>query len=448
MGRLFGTDGVRGVANVWPMTPEMAMRLGKTAVHLLKRKESKVRITIGKDTRISSNMLEGALLAGITSAGGDCLKLGVIPTPAVSHLTRALGCSAGIVISASHNPFSDNGIKFFGADGFKLSDELEDEITDLILSDKNDFGDPTGAELGRAIDIKDAKERYINLLKEEMGDIDLDGLKVVVDGANGAMSEIAVELFSSLGADVVPINCEPNGVNINLDCGALHPEVVGKDVVKNKADIGLSFDGDADRLMCVDEKGNVVDGDIMMSIFAKYLKKKGELGSGVVATVMSNLGLELALKAEGIPLRRTKVGDRYVVEEMVRTGSNIGGEQSGHIILLKHSTTGDGALTALQLLKIIVETGKTLSELCRGIEKFPQVHRNVRVREKPPLESIPEIQKVLDEKKKALGEKGRILVRYSGTEPVCRIMVEGVSHKEIKNVADEIEEVIERSIGA
>ncbi|GAV25676.1 phosphoglucosamine mutase [Carboxydothermus islandicus] len=442
MGKLFGTDGVRGVANR-DLTPELAYKLGRAAAYVLKEKYNGEGIVVGKDTRISGDMLESALTAGILSVGLDVLKVGVMPTPAIAYLTRELKAVAGAVISASHNPMEDNGIKFFSGSGFKLPDEVEEEIEKYVLEKKEIPSRPIGAEIGRVREITDAGLLYKSFAKNTV-ELPFSGLRVVVDCANGAASYVAPKIYEELGAEVIPIFNTPDGTNINANCGSTHPEALMRAVVEEGAHLGLAHDGDADRLLAVDEKGNLVDGDQIMVIIGKYLKKKGLLKNNrIVVTVMSNLGLKKAFAREGIEVLETKVGDRYVLEEMLKNGAIIGGEQSGHIIFLDHNTTGDGIITALQLMQVIVAEGKKLSELAQEMPKFPQVLKNVRVLDKEKIMTAEELAKAIARGEKKLGE-GRILVRPSGTEPLIRVMAEGADAKLTEEVVDEIIAVIEK----
>lgn len=445
MGRLFGTDGVRGVANR-ELTPELAFRLGMAGAYVLMREVARPRIAVGKDTRISGDLLEAALTAGILSVGGECIRVGVIPTPGLAYLTRALGCCAGAVISASHNPMEDNGIKFFGGDGFKLPDESEEEIEALVLKDDFEFPRPIGEGVGRLVEEREGIERYLRFLKE-IGDIDLAGLKIVVDCANGAASYVGPRLFSELGAEVLVIHGEPNGVNINANCGSTHPESLQVAVRSLGADIGLAFDGDADRLIAVDEKGNVVDGDQIMVICGLYRKKKGMLDKNkVVVTVMSNLGLREAFQREGVEVVETRVGDRYIMEELLSNGGKFGGEQSGHIIFLDRTTTGDGLVTALELLRVVRETGEPLSRLAAQMRRYPQLLVNVRVKNKQALGDNPAIAEAVKRAEERLAGRGRVLVRPSGTEPLVRVMGEAVDEDELREVIGELAEVIRREL--
>ncbi len=441
MVKVFGTDGIRGTANSYPMTPEMALKVGKAVALLFKEKNGKKRhrIVIGKDTRLSGYMLETALTSGIVSMGVNVYLVGPMPTPAVAHLTKSLNCDAGLVLSASHNPAEDNGIKIFGPDGYKLSDELETEIESLLSSDNLLTMASQPKKIGKAFRLDDARGRYIEFVKSSINNNSLNGLKIVLDSANGAAYSIAPKVFSELGAKVKNLNNKPNGLNINLNCGASYPETLMREVVKSKADIGIAFDGDADRVMVCDEKGNLIDGDLIMSIVAiDLLNKKMLSKKTVVGTVMTNSGIEAFLNSQKIKLVRTKVGDRYVIEEMKKHGYILGGESSGHIIFNEHSTTGDGILTALQLVNIIKKSGKKLSELSKGITVFPMVLKNIKVKQKIPFENLPSVQKEIKNAEKKLKKNGRVLVRYSGTENLCRVMVEGKDSKLIKDLAEKI----------
>ena len=444
MRKLFGTDGIRGVANEHPMTTEIAMQLGRAVAHIFKNKKGRHRILIGKDTRVSGYMLETALASGICSMGVDVLLVGPMPTPGIAFLTTDMRADAGIVISASHNPFQDNGMKIFCRDGFKLPDEKEGEIERLIFSKEIDSLRPTASEVGKAFRIDDAAGRYIVFLKKTFRrDLTLDGYKIVLDCAHGAAYKIAPHVFTELGAEVYPLGIEPDGININLDCGALYPEKLSQKVKEKGADIGIALDGDADRVIFVDERGTEVDGDHIMAMCAVDLLRENQLKKNtVVATVMSNIGLELALKKEGINLVRSKVGDRYILEEMRHHGYNFGGEQSGHIIFFDLNTTGDGILSALQVLAAMKKSNKTLSQLSAVMEKFPQVIENVEVTHKKDIETVPEIRKAIAGAEEMLLGKGRILVRYSGTQPLCRVMVEGQDESAIQDIAHNIAQVI------
>ncbi|MGE0156867.1 MAG: phosphoglucosamine mutase [Geobacter sp.] len=451
MKKLFGTDGVRGVANVHPMTTEMAMQLGRAAAYIFKSSgPRRHRIVIGKDTRLSGYMLESALLAGICSMGVDVLLVGPLPTPGIANITKSMRADAGVVISASHNAFQDNGIKFFSADGFKLPDEIELKIEKLIDSKKIDSLRPTATEVGKAFRIDDAAGRYIVFLKNSFpADLDLSGLKIVLDCANGAAYKVAPAVFEELGAEVIPLGVRPNGSNINAGCGSLHPEVISEAVKQHQAHIGIALDGDADRVIVCDEFGNEVNGDQIMAICAtdmlarKTLKKKT-----LVATVMSNMGLDIALRKAGGKIIKTAVGDRYVVEEMRKGGYNLGGEQSGHLIFLDNNTTGDGVLAALQLLAVMRRREKPLSELAEVMIPLPQVLVNVRVRERKDIMTLPSVAKAIRDVEQKLGDEGRVLIRYSGTEPLLRIMLEGQDKYEITTWANEIGDLVKQQIGA
>lgn len=442
MGILFGTDGVRGVANQ-DLTPELAFNLGRAGAYVLSKEHPNLKIVIGKDTRISGDMLEAALIAGICSVGADVLRVGVLPTPGIAYLTRIMDACAGVVISASHNPVQDNGIKFFGSSGYKLPDAIEDEIENIVLNGEKPWETPIGPKVGRVIEVQDAQKQYIDFLKSTVGS--LAGLKIVYDGANGAAYQVGPQVLRELGAEVIPLAVEPDGVNINNCCGSTHPEFLQNAVVEHQAHIGLANDGDADRLIAVDEKGNIVDGDFIMVILALAFKKQGKLKeNSLVVTVMSNLGLHIALREAGINIYETQVGDRYVMEELLKTGATLGGEQSGHIILLEHNTTGDGLLTGLQLLKVMKEEGKPLSELAAQMERLPQVLINAEVKDKVKAMENPYVIQKIEEIKRYLGERGRILVRPSGTESLVRVMVEGEEQGQLVHLAQSVVDIIKR----
>ncbi len=449
MRKLFGTDGVRGVANQEPMTSEMALRIGRAAAHVFRDSSRRHRVVIGKDTRLSGYMIESALTSGLCSMGVDVLLVGPVPTPGIAFLTRSLRADAGVVISASHNPYEDNGIKFFGRDGFKLPDETEQKMEELIFSGAVDSVRPTASEIGKAFRIDDAIGRYNEFVKSSVPrGMDLAGLRVVVDSANGAAYKIGPRILIELGADVISLYDQPNGMNINQGCGSLHPEVISRAVVANSARIGIAFDGDADRVILCDEKGVTVDGDAVMAICALQMMKEGRLKqSTLVATVMSNLGLELAMQKAGGKLVRAAVGDRSVMEKMIEGGYNLGGEQSGHIIFLDNNTTGDGLISTLQVLAIMKQTGKPLSELAACMKTYPQTLVNVKVKERRDLASIPEIAKRMAEIEKKLDGTGRLLVRYSGTEPKVRVMLEGENDKEIRALAEDLAGIIKEKLG-
>ncbi|MBP7332232.1 MAG: Phosphoglucosamine mutase [Firmicutes bacterium ADurb.Bin373] len=441
MGALFGTDGVRGVAND-DLSPDIAFRLGRAGAHILTNCSSPRRIVIGRDTRISGDMLEAAMMAGICSAGVDVLKVGVLPTPAIAYLTKELQAAAGAVISASHNPVEDNGIKFFGASGYKLSDEIEAEIESLAIDNCAGVMSPVGSGVGRVYEMRDAVDRYV---KFACGTIntDLKGLKIVVDCANGAACQVAPRIYGELGADVTAIFNTPDGVNINSGCGSTHPETLMEAVVSSGADLGLAHDGDADRVIAVDARGRLVDGDQIMLICARSLKKKGCLAkNAAVVTVMSNMGFHLAMRESGIRVLETKVGDRYVLEELLRSGARFGGEQSGHILFLDHSTTGDGILTALQLLAVMKEEGQPLDKLAAQMERLPQLLVNVQVNDKDLVMGSPVLAGAIKEEEQKMGGSGRILVRPSGTEPLVRVMAEGRDMEQLKEIVGRLSDVI------
>jgi len=427
MRQLFGTDGIRGEANRYPMNAIIAFSVGQALTYLLRTPHHKPRIIIGKDTRISGYMLESSLEAGITSMGGISYLVGVLPTPGIAFLTQSMRADSGIVISASHNPFQDNGIKIFAGNGFKLSDEQEDTIEKLILGGKLPDMVPPAAEIGYAYRIEDARGRYIVFLKNTFPRaLSMEGMKIVLDTGNGAAYKVAPDTFWELGAEVDVIHNDPNGLNINDNCGSQYTNDLKKRVLETGAAIGLAFDGDADRLIAVDEKGNEITGDQIAIICAKALKEAGLLKNDLlVTTVMSNLGLIIACKKYGIKHHAAKVGDRYVLEDMRRLGSIIGGEDSGHLIFLDHHTTGDGTLTAMQLIAVMVKTGKPLSELAKLMDVFPQRLINVPVKSKPELDTVPQVMDIIKQVEQELGESGRVLVRYSGTQNLCRVMVEG-----------------------
>jgi len=446
--RLFGTDGVRGTANVWPMTAEVALQLGQAIAHIFRGGRGGHRILIGKDTRLSGYMFEDALAAGVCSMGANVIQVGPMPTPAMAFLTTDMRCDAGVMISASHNPYQDNGIKFFAHDGFKLPDELEARIENLIFSGELERLRAEPDAIGRARRIDDAAGRYIVFLKKTFPlELTLDGLRVVLDCANGAAYKVGPTMLAELGAEVFPLGIEPNGRNINHDCGSLHPSLLAAKVQELRADVGIAVDGDADRVVVVSERGELVDGDALLALCARDLHERGALrGGGVVATVMSNLGLERALAELGLELVRTQVGDRYVVEEMRRSGYNLGGEQSGHVVFLDHNTTGDGLLTALQVLAIQRRKERPLSELVQGIERFPQVLLNIAVDEKRPLDQLPEMTRRVRQVEDELGDRGRVLIRYSGTERKARIMVEGEDEARVRAYAEDLAETLRRAL--
>lgn len=445
---LFGTDGIRGKANVYPMTAEVALRLGQAAGKVFKKEKEKIKIIIGKDTRVSGYIFENALTAGLCSMGVNVYVVGPMPTPAIAHLVRSFAADAGIVISASHNPASDNGIKFFDSEGYKLPDKTEEEIENLVNSAKLDTSAFTGKKVGKAFRISDAGGRYIEFAKYSVNNMKMEGLKVVLDCANGAAYSVAPKILRELGAEVVVFGNTPDGLNINQQCGALHPEVIRDAVLGQGADVGIALDGDADRVIMVDENGEDVDGDEIIALCAFYMNEKSKLNKdAVVVTVMSNLGFEKALKQRNIDVHRTDVGDRYVIEKMREGNIKLGGEQSGHIIFAHHNTTGDGTIAALQVLSIMKKTGKKLSELKKCIAKYPQILESFYVKEKKPIEQLKHAQETIEKVKSELGNEGRVLVRYSGTENKCRVMVEGKDEKTTQKAAERIASAIKAEVG-
>lgn len=447
MGNFFGTDGVRGVANQ-ELTPELAFKIGRFGGYVLtKNCEGKPKVLIGRDTRISGPMLEGSLIAGLLSIGAEVMRVGVISTPGVAFLTKALNAQAGVMISASHNPMQDNGIKFFGSDGFKLLDEQEAEIEALLNEDNDTLPRPTGADLGVVNDYFEGTQKYLQFLKQTV-DEDFSGLTIALDCAHGATSSLAPYLFADLDADIKTIGTNPNGLNINDGVGSTHPESLIELVKEEKADIGLAFDGDGDRLIAVDENGNLVDGDKIMFICAKFLKEQGMLKNDtVVSTVMSNLGFYRALEENDIQSKQSAVGDRYVMELMREGGFNLGGEQSGHIIFLDYTTTGDGMLSALQLVNIMKQTDKKLSELASEMETFPQSLVNVKVSDKHRVLENERIKQVIEKAEQELGKNGRVLVRPSGTEPLVRVMVEAPTEEQCYAYVQEISAIVQDEMG-
>ena len=447
--KLFGTDGIRGTANVHPMTPEVALALGRAIAHVFQGHHGERRqILIGKDTRLSGYMFEDALAAGICSMGVNVIQVGPVPTPALAFLTRDMRCNAGVMITASHNPYQDNGIKFFAADGFKLPDADELRIEKLIASGEVSKALVAPDDIGQAQRIEDARGRYIVYLKNTFPrDLTLKGLRIVIDCANGAGYRVGPMVLRELGAEIIELGCEPNGRNINDSCGSLYPEHTAAMVCDLGADIGIALDGDADRVVVIDERGEIFDGDMLMWLCARDLHQRGALvNNTVVATVMSNLGLERALNSLGVELKRAAVGDRYVVEEMRRGGYNLGGEQSGHILFLDDSTTGDGIMSALQILALMARSGKKLSDLNEGFERFPQITVNIAVAEKKPLEDLPAFQVAVAEIERELGEDGRVLIRYSGTELKARVMVEGRNQARVHEIANQLAEKLKQSL--
>jgi len=449
MGKLFGTDGVRGEANRYPMNAEIAFTLGQAIVYILKKGRYHPRIVIGKDTRISGYMFESAFESGITSMGGNPYMLGVLPTPGIAFIAQSMRADAGIVISASHNPYQDNGIKIFSGNGFKLSDEQEETIEELMLSNTLHTLVAPVKDMGQAFRLDDVNGRYIVFLKNTFPrDLSMEGMKIVMDTANGATYRIAPEMFWELGADVEAIHNTPNGININDKCGSQHTEDLRKRVVDKGAAIGLAFDGDGDRLIAVDEKGKEITGDQILLICAKMLKEQDKLKNDlVVGTVMSNLGLRIACEKYGFNYHASKVGDRYVLEDMLRLGGVLGGEESGHTIFLDHHTTGDGIITAVQLIAAMVRSGKPLSELAAMMDIYPQCLINVVVKSKPDISTVPQIIKSIKGIEKKLGNSGRVLVRYSGTQNMCRVMVEGPSVDVTDKYCEEIADVVKKALG-
>lgn len=445
--KLFGTDGVRGHANIFPMTVETALALGKAAGLVFRKHGGKHRVVVGKDTRLSCYMFENALIAGLCSMGIDTLMVGPLPTPGVAFMVRAYRADAGIVISASHNPFHDNGIKFFSSDGYKLPDTIEKEIEALVA--KGDFSVflPRDEEIGKNSRVVEAYGRYIEFAKATFPkNRSLNPLKVVVDCANGAAYKVAPLIFQELDAKVITLGVEPDGLNINKEVGALYPEKLRKTVIEHKADVGIALDGDADRVIMVDENAQIVDGDTILAICALDMKKRGVLNhSRVVGTVMSNFGFLKTMSEAGIEVLQAKVGDRYVIQLMREHECNLGGEQSGHLIFLDHNTTGDGIVAALQVLRIMIDTDSKLSDLAASIKKYPQVLENVRVKEKRDLEKMPEVAQIIADVEQKLGSTGRVLVRYSGTENLLRVMVEAPKLKQATSFAKQIADVIASS---
>jgi phosphoglucosamine mutase len=446
MGKYFGTDGVRGVANQ-ALTPELVFRLGRYGAYLLTKQKQDAKIVVARDTRLSGEMLEAALIAGITSIGVDVVRLGVISTPGVAFLTRHMEADAGVMISASHNPFPDNGIKFFAANGQKLADDIENEIEELLFESEDSLPRPVAEQLGRVIEDHKSYTAYLKHLKSSMP-IDLCGVHIVVDGANGAAYQLAPQLLRELGADVTTMHCTPDGKNINVNCGSTHPESLQQEVIAKGAHLGLAFDGDADRLIAVDEKGQLIDGDKILYICGQFLHEQGQLKRDtIVTTVMSNIGFFKATELADIRTERTKVGDRYVLERMLLGGYNLGGEQSGHIIFLDYNTTGDGLLTAIQLLRVMKETGEQLSDLSAHVKTYPQILQNVVVKSNVEWEKNSNIQVAIQQVEEQLKDNGRVLVRPSGTEPFIRVMAEGPDEEELQRYVQFISDVIQQEIG-
>lgn len=447
--KIFGTDGVRGCANVAPMTVEIALALGRAAGKVFRCREGKHRVVIGKDTRLSCYMIENALIAGLCSMGVDTLMVGPLPTPGVAFITRAYRADAGVVISASHNPYYDNGIKFFSSEGFKLSDEWEKGVEDLVFKNNFDEDLPTANEIGRNTRVDDANGRYIEFVKSTFPRRQsLQGMKIALDCANGAGYRVSPLVFRELDAKVFEYGTQPDGLNINKECGALYPEVVRRMVMENQADVGIALDGDADRIIMVDEKGQIIDGDTILAICAADMKQKGILQNNtVVATVMSNLGFLEAMKSLDINVIKSSVGDRYVIRDMLEHDAILGGEQSGHMIFLDYNTTGDALVSALQVLRIMIEKKTKLSELASIVKKYPQLCVNVVVTSKPSLETLKKVTEISTEVERTLADKGRVLVRYSGTENICRVMVEGPTEEQVEKMANTIADAVREEIG-
>jgi phosphoglucosamine mutase len=448
MGKLFGTDGIRGEANRHPMDAAMAFSVGQAVTHLLKKKNHRPRVIIGKDTRISGDMLESSLTAGITSMGGDPYLVGILPTPGIAFITQSMRANAGIMISASHNPYQDNGIKIFAGNGFKLSNEQEEVIEKFIQNGKLPEMVSQVSDMGRTHRIEDSLSRYVSFLKNTFpAGLSMEGIKIVIDAANGATFKVAPHVFTELGGSVEVIHNNPNGININDNCGSQYTQDLEKRVVDTGADIGLAFDGDGDRLIVVDEKGHTITGDQILIICAKSLKDQGKLKNDLlVGTVMSNFGLTIACKKYGLKYYASKVGDRSVLEDMQRLDAIIGGEQSGHIIFRGHHTTGDGILAGIQLIAAMIEAKKPLSELTTMMEIFPQKLISVEVRSKPEISTVPKVVDAMKKVESELGDQGRVLVRYSGTQNLCRVMVEGptddLTEKYCKHIADEVKRAL------
>lgn len=443
--KLFGTDGIRGIANHYPIEPATIVKIGKALGLFLKKKEKKASVVLGKDTRLSGYMVEYALTSGLLSAGIDVLLVGPMPTPAISHLTKSLNCSAGVVVSASHNPAEHNGIKIFSANGYKLDKQAECKIEEIFLK----LDSYASKDVGKAYRIDDARGRYIEFVKSTIDNFSLDGMRIAIDCANGASYSIAPKVFSELGAEVFAINNAPDGLNINRNCGALYPEAIQSEVKKRKADIGIAFDGDADRLLVCDEKGRVLAGDILIAIFATHLLEQDTLSrNAIVVTKMSNMALDKFLNEKGIEVIRTDVGDKNVMQAMREHNTNFGAEQSGHIIFADYCVTPDAIIAALQLARILKEKGKKLSKLAELFTLYPQILINVPVKEKIPFENIPSVRSAIERAKDELGNEGRVFVRYSGTEQLARVMVEGKNKQKIKLLAEEIAGAIRKELGA
>jgi len=446
--KLFGTDGIRGKANVYPITPEMALKVGKAIAYVFGATgHGETKAVIGKDTRLSGYMLEAALTSGLVSMGMDAIGVGPMPTPAVAHLTKSFNASCGIMITASHNPAEDNGIKVFGADGFKLPDAVEAQIEAHILGDEASWMQAERPPIGKAHRLDDARGRYIEFAKASVKNCSLKGLKIVLDCANGASYSIAPLIFQELGAEVIPISTHPDGLNINDNCGALHPECAAALVKEHRADVGITFDGDADRVIFIDANGKEVNGDRILGMCALDMQKRGQLAQNtLVVTSMSNLGLLKAMKAAGIHVEITAVGDRYVIECMREHGYNIGGEQSGHLIFMDYVTTGDGIITALHVLKHMVSSGKPLADLTSFMTEYPQVIKSIKVKEKKPFDQLPALSKVIAECQQNLGDRGRTVVRYSGTENKIRLLVEAESEIMVNDWVSKLTDVVNREL--
>lgn len=448
MRELFGTDGIRGRANIYPITPEIALQVGKAVAHVFGASgHGSARAVIGKDTRLSGYMLETALTSGLVSMGMDVFEIGPMPTPAIAHLTKSMNASCGIMITASHNPSDDNGIKIFDSDGFKLPDKTEIDIESHVLGGEITSAHISTKLLGKAYRIEDARGRYIEFAKSSIKNHNLKGLKIVLDCANGAAYWIAPFIFKELGVEVIKTGTEPDGFNINLKCGATHPETISKLVQQHKADLGIALDGDGDRVIFCDSEGSIVNGDRVIGMCALDFKERGRLAKDtIVVTSMSNLGLHATMKKAGIKVEVTEVGDRYIIEKMRKNGFNMGGEQSGHIIFMDYVTTGDGIITALHLLKLMMIKGKSLKQLSQFIEEYPQKLTSIKVKEKVPVENIPDLQNTIKCCEKTLGKNGRVIVRYSGTENKIRILIEAVKEADVNLWTDKIKSVIEKQL--
>ncbi len=450
MRKLFGTDGIRGKANIPPMTPEVALKVGKAVAQVFMKKEpgEQHRIIIGKDTRLSGYMFENALSSGLLSMGADVIFVGPMPTPAIAHLSRSMQCAAGIMLSASHNPAEDNGIKIFSEKGLKLSDEVEQEIEEIMANDKTGNQAVTGEKIGKAIRVEDAKGRYIEFLKNTINNNSLEGLKIVLDCANGSSYKIAPPVFSELGADVVPLHCSPNGMNINENCGATHPEVISESVEIHGGDIGFSFDGDGDRVILADERGNLVEGSKVIAIAALDLKEKGKLKNNtVVINKMANTAFLKFMDKQGIQVVQTPVGDRYVTEGITQAGASLGGEPNGHILFSKYSTTDDGIIAALQIANILKQSDKRMSEISKLYNLYPEILLNIKVKKRKQFSKMKKVTERIESAKKEINGDGKVFVRYSGTEKIARVLVEGKNEKRIKQLAGTIAREIKKEVG-